>query len=64
MQGRVFTLIMSVSGAMSPIGLIIAGPVADALGVRSWYFVGGVACLVMGVACFFIPAIVHIEDGR
>jgi len=33
MQGRVFTVIGSISGAAAPLGMLIAGPVADALGV-------------------------------
>ena len=64
MQGRVFTLIGSVSAAMSPIGLLIAGPVADTFGVQSWYILGGMVCTLMGVAGFFIPAILTLEDGR
>lgn len=64
MQGRVFSLDNAVSTAMAPLGLLIAGPVADAFGVQTWYVVGGVACLLIGVAAFFIPAIVRLEDGR
>jgi len=64
MQGRVFTLVGSVSAAMSPIGLLIAGPVADALGVQSWYILGGVTCVLMGLVAFFVPAIVRLEEGR
>lgn len=64
MQGRVFTLIGSVSSAMAPIGLLIAGPVADALGVQSWYILGGLVCALMGLAGFFIPAVITLEDGR
>lgn len=64
MQGRVFTLLGSLSGLMSPLGLVIAGPVADAVGVRSWYLVGGVLTLSMALISFFIPALIHIEDGR
>jgi DHA3 family macrolide efflux protein-like MFS transporter len=64
MQGRVFTLIGSVSAAMSPVGLLIAGPVADTFGVQSWYILGGVVCALMGVAGFFIPAILTLEEGR
>ncbi len=62
MQGRVFTLIGSVSAGMAPLGLIIAGPVADLLGVQTWYLLGGAMCLLMGVLGFFIPAVVHLED--
>jgi DHA3 family macrolide efflux protein-like MFS transporter len=64
MQGRVFTLIMSVSMAMTPLGLLIAGPLADVLGPPAWFVVGGVATALMGIVGFFIPAIMHIEDDR
>jgi DHA3 family macrolide efflux protein-like MFS transporter len=64
MQGRVFSLIGSVSAAMSPLGLIIAGPLADHLGVQSWFIIGGVVCGLMGIAAFFIPAVMTFEDGR
>lgn len=62
MQGRVFTLAMSGSAAMSPLGLAIAGPIADALGVQIWFLIGGVATVIMGAGSFFIPAIMRIED--
>ena len=64
MQGRVFSLIGSVSAAMTPLGLIIAGPLADHLGVQSWFIIGGVVCGLMGIAAFFIPAVMTFEDGR
>jgi len=64
MQGRVFTLVGSIAALMSPLGLMIAGPLSDVVGVRVWFIVGGIATVVMGVACFFIPAAVHVEDGR
>ncbi len=35
MQGRVFTVLGSVTAAMSPLGMIIAGPVADTFGSAS-----------------------------
>ena len=58
----VFTLAMSGSAAMSPLGLVIAGPVADALGVQIWFLIGGLATVIMGVGSFFVPAIMRIED--
>ena len=64
MQGRVFTVIQSITAGMSPLGLAVAGPVADALGVRTWYLVGGMVCLVMALAALFVPTIMHIEDYR
>lgn len=64
MQGRVFTLLGSAATAVSPIGLLIAGPVADWLGVQSWFVFGGVVTLLMAVAGLFIPAVMGIEDDR
>lgn len=63
MQGRIFTLIGSLASAMAPLGLLIAGPVADALGVRTWYIVGGLVTIAMGIIGFFIPAVRTVEDG-
>jgi DHA3 family macrolide efflux protein-like MFS transporter len=64
MQGRVFTLISSAAAAMSPIGLIIAGPVADKLGVQSWFIIGGVVTVLMGIVSLFVPAVMNFEEGR
>ncbi len=64
MQGRVFTLMMTMSMAMSPIGLLIAGPISDKLGVQTWFIIGGVTTLLMGISGYFIPAIMHFEEGR
>jgi DHA3 family macrolide efflux protein-like MFS transporter len=63
-QGRVFTVVLSGSGAMAPLGLSIAGPVADALGVRLWFVIAGIAMVAMGIGAFFVPAIMSIEDER
>jgi len=64
MQGRVFTLVGSVAAAMSPLGLILAGPLADRYGVQIWYILAGLVTLFMGVSAFFIPVIVRIEEDR
>jgi DHA3 family macrolide efflux protein-like MFS transporter len=64
MQGRVFTLTGSASMAMTPLGLLVAGPLADTLGVQAWYIVGGVLCMAMGVAGLFIPSVMKLEAGR
>jgi MFS transporter, DHA3 family, macrolide efflux protein len=64
MQGRVFSLMLSTSTAIAPLGLALAGPIADLLGVRIWYVVSGVVCLLMGAGAFFVPAIVHLEDNH
>jgi DHA3 family macrolide efflux protein-like MFS transporter len=62
MQGRVFMLFISLVTLTSPIGLLIAGPVTDAVGVQVWFLAAGALCLVAGIVAFFVPAIVHVED--
>jgi DHA3 family macrolide efflux protein-like MFS transporter len=64
MQGRVFTLINTMAAGMSPIGLIIAGPISDKLGVQTWFIIGGIVTCLMGVVSLFIPAVMHFEEGR
>ena len=64
MQGRVMSLIMSAATAMTPLSLLVAGPVSDAIGIRTWFWFGGVICLLMGVGGFFIPAIMNVENNR
>lgn len=61
MQGRVFAFILSAATAMSPLGLIIAGPAADAIGIQTWFLIGGATCAAMGVLGFFIPAVMGFE---
>jgi DHA3 family macrolide efflux protein-like MFS transporter len=64
MQGRVFTLLTSAAQAMMPLGLAVAGPLADLIGVRLWFAVGGVVTLAAGVGGLFIPALINIERER
>lgn len=63
-QGRVFTLLGSVASGMSPLGLVLAGPIADALGVQAWFLVGGVVTLLMGVFGLSNQHIRRFEEGR
>lgn len=63
MQGRVMSLVNSAATAISPLGLIIAGPLSDALGIRVWFWAGGLICLLIGVAAFFNHAIMDVESN-
>ena len=64
MQGRVFTVVASMSSAAFPLSLAVAGPVADAIGLRPWYVVGGLVCTLMGLGACFVPVIVNIEQNH
>jgi DHA3 family macrolide efflux protein-like MFS transporter len=64
MQGRVFSLISAGATAMMPLSLLVAGPISDWLGVRSWYLAGGGLCILVTLVAFSIPAIMNIEQNR
>ncbi|GAB4441638.1 MAG: MFS transporter [Anaerolineae bacterium] len=64
MQGRVLSTFSAVVWAVSPAGLLIVGPVADAVDVRVPYIAGGLALVLLGIAGFFIPALMRIEQDR
>ena len=46
-MGRAFSLIGSLSSATMPLGLLIAGPIAENKGVPLWFFVSGVVLLLL-----------------
>ncbi len=63
MQGRVFTLVGSLASAMSPLGLIIAGPLSETVSIQIWYILGALLNVGFGVSGFFSKALMSLEDG-
>jgi DHA3 family macrolide efflux protein-like MFS transporter len=61
-QGRVFTVVMSMAGAISPLSLAVGGPIADWLGVRTLYFIAGVSLLLLSVIGTVSPVILNLEQ--
>jgi len=61
-QARVFSLLSSVGTGIAPLGLMIAGPVADRVGIQAWFLLGGVLCIFMAVTGLFIPAVMNMEN--
>lgn len=64
MQGRFFTVMMTMSQGMVPLGLLLAGPVADAFGVQIWFLIGAIGLLVISAIFFFTPSLRNLEDHR
>jgi len=62
MQGRVFTLVGSLSTAMIPVGLIIAGPLSEFVSIQIWYVVGGIIALGFGLGGRFSKALLSLEE--
>jgi DHA3 family macrolide efflux protein-like MFS transporter len=64
MQGRVFSLLISLSMAAMPLGLLMAGPTAEALGVSFWWALTGVVFIATAATAMMIPAVARIEDSK
>jgi MFS transporter, DHA3 family, macrolide efflux protein len=62
MQGRVFALMGALAMAAAPIGLAFGGPVADMIGIQSWFLIAGIPTAMIGVIAFFLPSVMGIED--
>ena len=63
MQGRVFTLVGSLAGAMAPLGLILAGPLSEFISIQIWYIVGGIVTLGFGIGGFFSKEYMSLEEN-
>lgn len=64
MQARVFSLLSSVGAGIVPLGLMIAGPVADQVGIQVWFMLGGILCILMAVSGLFIHAVMNMEKQK
>lgn len=64
LQGRVFTLVTSLASGAAPLGLILAGPTADLVGVRPLFLACGLVCLIISFAGFRLPVILQLEERR
>ncbi len=60
MQGRVFSLLGAISAAATPLGLIIAGPLADSFGISILYFIAGTATLILCITGASIPSVMSL----
>lgn len=49
--GRVFSLFGSVMSAAMPIGLLVAGPMSEKVGIAKWFLISGVLVLIFSLLC-------------
>jgi len=64
LQGRVMGFLGSAAGIISPIGLLLAGPVSDRLGVQVWYLVAGVVALIAVPVGLLLPVLRTLDDAK
>ena len=50
-MGKVFSLLMTAMTVAMPIGLLVAGPAVEAVGVDTWFFWSGVAMIGAAILC-------------
>lgn len=54
--GRVLGVLNSLTSMAGPVGLIFAGPLADAIGVEKLFIIGGIGSLLCGLAMWLMPS--------
>jgi len=64
MQGRVLSVVSSLASAMTPLGMLAAAPVAERFGIRTWFLLGGISCLLLVALGGSIPAVTQIEEEK
>jgi MFS transporter, DHA3 family, macrolide efflux protein len=62
LQGRVISLLNTVMGLAGPIGLVLAAPLGEAVGVRGVFIAGGILAALICLAGFLSPRLMRIED--
>jgi len=52
--GKVISLVTSVMSFAAPVGMFIAGPISDRIGINNWMILAGFTMIFVGVLCFFL----------
>ncbi|KPU44780.1 enterobactin exporter EntS [Oxobacter pfennigii] len=60
--GRVMGVINSMMLIASPVGLVVAGPGAEIIGIARWFLLSGILILILGMACILNISIKSIEN--
>jgi H+ antiporter protein len=61
LRGRVVGVMGSLAYAAGPLGLILAGPLADAAGLHATFLALSLPMLALGVAAVFLPALRELD---
>jgi MFS family permease len=61
LRGRVVGVMGSLAYAAGPLGLILAGPLADASGLHTTFLALSLPMLALGVAAVFLPALRELD---
>lgn len=61
LRGRVVGVMGSLAYAAGPLGLIVAGPLADTAGLHATFLALSLPMLLLGFAAIFLPALRHLD---
>jgi MFS transporter, DHA3 family, macrolide efflux protein len=61
MQGRIMSLLISLSSLAAPLGLAVAGPLADRYGISIWFLIAGIVMVVVAIISAIAPAVRNVE---
>ena len=64
LRGRVIGTVVALSTALTPVGLLAAGPVVDGLGAPFGFVVVGAGCALTALYCFFSKGIRSIDEPQ
>jgi len=59
--GRVMALMGTVMSFAAPIGLLIAGPIAEVIGVTPWFIFGGAVLVLLACAAQLMPSVRNLD---
>lgn len=52
--GKVISFVTSVMSFAAPVGMFIAGPISEIIGVSNWMFYAGIVMIFVGILCYFL----------
>lgn len=64
LRGRVVGVMGSLAYAAGPLGLVVAGPLADAAGLHVTFLALSLPMLLLGLVAIFLPALRHLDHAE
>ncbi len=59
--GRILGVLNSLLSLTGPLGLIFAGPLADAIGVEQLFIIAGISAAISGIVAWLIPVVKNYD---
>lgn len=63
-MGRAFSLLMLISSFTMPVGLLVGSPIAEKIGVHSWFFISGLGMIIIVIIVGSISRIKGIREVK